>query len=342
MAKAQTSNGRVRKAMRRIKDAYRADSDPWIVGYSGGKDSTAVLQLVYRALSRLRHYHKPVTVVYCNTGVEIPCASRLALKALREFRRECREQELPIQTAVVRPRLSERFFAKVIGRGYPPPTDKFRWCTDRLITRPVFDLLRKKRHQRAAVVVGVREDESSTRSLTLQENPHEADFWRQQRGYVSRRLFMPILDFTVKTVWHLNLASGGPKSLRTPQLADLYADASGCPDRRARNGAPCVDARFGCWTCTVSKHGVTLRNLINAGRKELSSLLDFRLWLEAERDNPRYRWRRRRNGDPGPGPMTMRWRRKALDKLLAAQRLSGISLIGDDEVSLIRQMWRQE
>lgn len=36
-----------------IRELYSADEVPWIIGYSGGKDSTAVLQLVWNAMKGL-------------------------------------------------------------------------------------------------------------------------------------------------------------------------------------------------------------------------------------------------------------------------------------------------
>ena len=37
-----------------IKYVYRSDNRPWIIGYSGGKDSTTVVELVYDMLLSLR------------------------------------------------------------------------------------------------------------------------------------------------------------------------------------------------------------------------------------------------------------------------------------------------
>jgi DNA sulfur modification protein DndC len=130
------------------------------------------------------------------------------------------------------------------------------------------------------------------------------------------------------------------RSLRADQVADLYASASGeCPTVRDVKGAPCGKARFGCWTCTVAKHGLTLRNLIASGHDNLEPLLAFRLWLEQSRSNPRYRRTKRRNGTVGPGPMTLPWRRLALMKLLAAQEKSGLELVSGDEVAAIQGEW---
>jgi DNA sulfur modification protein DndC len=335
-------NQKLSSAIERIESAYVGDDQPWVVGYSGGKDSTAVLSLLFAALARVRAATKPVTVLHCDTGVDIPCATQLARKALRSFDRQCQDHGLPVSTVTVRPPVAERYFAKVLGRGYPPPTDKFRWCTDRLAINPVSSFLKGNGHSHATVLLGVRRSESAARSLTLKENAQDDPFWSRQKKHSSRRLFMPIVDFSVDDVWDANLAPDAPPSLLGRDLADLYAHASPCPESRRPDGAPCGNARFGCWTCTVAKHGVTLRNLIRSGRTFLGPLLSFRVWIEEERAKARNRWRRRRNGSPGPGPMTMRWRRRALDRLLQAQEESGQKLISKDEIRMIHKLWRRE
>ena len=158
---AVTSASGIECAIQRITNAYETDPNPWVLAYSGGKASTAVLKLLFIALSGTRRLHKPVAVIYCNAGVEIPCASALALEALDAFRTECKQHSFPLETVVVRP-LKERFFVKVLGRGYPPPTDRFRWCTDRLAIDPVSAFLKDEGHRRSTLLPGVRERESAT------------------------------------------------------------------------------------------------------------------------------------------------------------------------------------
>ncbi len=295
---------------------------------------------MFQSLLRIQEHHKPVTIIYCDTGVEIPLAAALARQALNDLQREAHDFGLPIAVRILSPLIKERFFVRVIGRGYPPPTDKFRWCTDRLRIDPVSQFLQSENVKSATVVLGVREAESATRSLTLHENATEHRFWKRQRGETSRRLFMPILDYSVRDVWLANLLIERPRSLRAKDVADLYANASGeCPAVREVRGAPCGKARFGCWTCTVAKNGVTLRNLIASGYHNLKPLLRFRLWLEKGRSNPRYRRSKRRNGAPGLGPMTLTWRRMALEKLLRAQQDSGLQLIELEELGAIEKEW---
>jgi DNA sulfur modification protein DndC len=267
-------------------------------------------------------------------------ASALARRALKGLTREAKAFDLPISARILRPQLEERFFVKVIGRGYPPPTDKFRWCTDRLRIDPVSRFLESEKLGSATIVLGVRESESATRQLTLGENRTKNRFWKRQRGIGNRRLFMPIINYSIHDVWLVNLLVDRPRTLRAKEVANLYAEASAeCPTVRDVTGAPCGKARFGCSTCTVAKNGVTLRNLIAHGEHRLEPLLQFRLWIEKERNNPSNRWAVRRNGGPGPGPMTLKWRRVALRELLRTQEQSGLSLIDSEEIAAIHREW---
>ena len=36
-----------------IEYVYKSDKRPWVIGYSGGKDSTTVVELVYKMLLKL-------------------------------------------------------------------------------------------------------------------------------------------------------------------------------------------------------------------------------------------------------------------------------------------------
>jgi len=199
------ANRLISKAILRISKEYQFDNNPWFVTYSGGKDSTAVLRLIFQGLLNVNSYHKNINIIYIDTGVEIPYASKLAEKVLYDFKIECKHNKLPISITVIKPELSERFFVKVIGRGYPPPTDKFRWCTDRLLIRPLNKFLKKENFEDVTIVLGVRINESATRNLTLKESKYGEYFFRKQKGYSSRKLFMPILDFDIEDVWATNL-----------------------------------------------------------------------------------------------------------------------------------------
>ena len=56
-----------------VQSLFLADDIPWVIGYSGGKDSTATLQLVWYALAELPDWQrtrKTVHVISTDTLVE--------------------------------------------------------------------------------------------------------------------------------------------------------------------------------------------------------------------------------------------------------------------------------
>ena len=57
-----------------IKSLYLSDDRPWVVGYSGGKDSTSLVQLIFYALMELKKENrtKGVHIISSDTLVEIP------------------------------------------------------------------------------------------------------------------------------------------------------------------------------------------------------------------------------------------------------------------------------
>ncbi|MHC4132495.1 MAG: phosphoadenosine phosphosulfate reductase domain-containing protein [Planctomycetota bacterium] len=171
-------NTKISRAIKRVLESYRSDNNPWIVGFSGGKDSTAVLKILFNALTDTKKHHKKVNIIYSNSGVDIPCMAELSMNVLKKFQKECDDYKLPININIIKPELSERYFVKIIGRGYPPPTDKFRWCTDRLLIRPLNKFLKQSEFQNETILLGVRRDESSARNLTLKESKNGEHFER--------------------------------------------------------------------------------------------------------------------------------------------------------------------
>ena len=117
-----------------IQNLYLADDIPWVVGYSGGKDSTATLQLVWFALKELskEQLHKPVHIMHTNTLVESPVVSQWAHKSIETMQKIADKEGLPFETHILTPAVDQTYWVNFIGRGYPFPRKKLRWCTDRL------------------------------------------------------------------------------------------------------------------------------------------------------------------------------------------------------------------
>jgi len=116
-----------------IQALYLADEVPWSIGYSGGKDSSAVVQLVWMALSGLKEeqLHKPVYVMTTDTMVENPIISAWVERSLDMMGEQAKKQGLPILPNLLKPSVENTFWVNLVGRGYPAPRHKFRWCTDR-------------------------------------------------------------------------------------------------------------------------------------------------------------------------------------------------------------------
>ena len=106
-----------------IKYVYKSDERPWVIGYSGGKDSTAVVELVYKMLLSLPNDQrkKNVYIVSSDTLIENPLI-KIYLNKMNKLLGEAAEKdELPIISTMVTPSANNSFWANVIGRGFPTP-----------------------------------------------------------------------------------------------------------------------------------------------------------------------------------------------------------------------------
>ena len=127
-----------RCSIEEIRALYTADDVPWIIGYSGGKDSTATLQLVWTAIADLprEQRRKNIYVISTDTLVENPIVAVWVAKSLDVMRSAANEQEVPFCPHRLTPTIRDSFWVNLIGRGYPAPRHKFRWCTYRLKIQP--------------------------------------------------------------------------------------------------------------------------------------------------------------------------------------------------------------
>ncbi len=325
--------------MQLIVKEYQRDDTPWYIGYSGGKDSSALLVLTFNALLTLKEYHKPVTIVYCDTGVEIPTITDYVYQTLDHLEKESFKYNLPFIIKVAKPKLDDRYFVKVIGRGYPPPTNIFRWCTDRLRINPINTIIDKNRN--AIVLLGVRNGESAERDKIISKHSTNVDYYLNQKTSSKVKIFSPVLNYTVKDIWSTIKFNPIPESINYKVIGTLYKDAGAeCPVFRETKGTPCGKGRFGCWTCTVVRKDKSVDSMVKNGYDILEPLHNFRNWLIEFRDIKKYRCSYRRNGQIGLGPITLEGRRVILEKLLYAQEASGLDLISDEELAKIKNLWQ--
>lgn len=310
----------------------------WIIAFSGGKDSTAALKIVLAAHERASRTPKRMTLIYCDTGVENPILDDYAKRLLRQMRTEfSASQFLDVKCLKAPP--EDRFFVRLIGRGYPPPTNSFRWCTTGLRIRPVSKFIAANDPANTVVVLGLRSSESQQRDRSLSRSDDR--YWQKQReGRGDYDLFLPIVDLDVPEVWDAVFALNRPRCVNARELETLYRDASGeCPVIRAPQAPPCASGRFGCWTCTVVRKDKSAQKLIGSGYAELEPFLSFRDWLARIRNDPERRWPVRRNGGHGMGPLTLEARREILNRVDQLEAQTRTLILDSDERGLIARLW---
>lgn len=327
------------KTIDNIQCEYLKNQLPWSLAFSGGKDSSALLKLVYLALEQLKAKSKPVTIIYCDTGVEIPIIRSFVIKTLDDLSKEATENNIPFRTQVVCPPLEDRYFTKIVGRGYPPPSFKFRWCTDVLLIKPI------KRYigygdGPSVILLGTRKHESTERDRVLSRYKTNHDYYFYQANNKNIIIYSPIIEYQVSDVWDVLDKESKPVSINTKKLQILYS-ILGSGNANGLNGTDIYKAkgRFGCWPCTVVRHDRAVESLIRDGEESLVPLFEFRNWLVGIRNNPSYRLKYRRNGDSGLGPFTIDARKEILDRLLDAQSKTKWGLISDKEIEYIENQW---
>lgn len=341
-----------------IAEAYKSDDRPWIVGFSGGKDSTALLQMIYYTIARFpsNQKKKPIYVLASDTRVEIPAIAKRIEKELRAIQLSAERDGLPITTQLVYPTLNDTFWVNLVGRGYPSPNIYFRWCTDRLKIKPISAFIQNvvSRAGDVVVVLGARKSESATRAQTMSRHEIIGNRFRPHVSLLKAWVYTPIEDLSSNEVWTYLLQVPSPWNGNNRELITLYKNASGeCPLVIDESTPSCGHSRFGCWTCTVIDKDKSISALVEAGGYELAPLLELRNYLKDIRDKEGYRYNHRRNGATplrrgtseimlNTGPFTHEVRVDILQRLLQAQNESGITLIEGDELSIIQEIWTRE
>ncbi len=337
----------VSDALTSLEELYFADNRPWIIAYSGGKDSTAVLQLVFNLLLLLGDKaSKPVVVLSSDTQVEAPNVVSYVLTTLARIQQAAEMEKIPLTTSLVRPLPKEGFWGKLIGKGYPPPSRWFRWCTSNMKIKPsrrAIDEITRK-FGSVILLLGTRISESSQRGRTMQAREINSRGLNPHHEIPNALVATPIAAWSTEDIWEYLSTSKCPWGGDHRFLMSLYRQASGgeCPVIFDLNTPSCGGSRFGCWTCTVVKEDKSLQGFVRSGEEYLQPLVEFRNWLIELRDRPGYRSEVKRNGNAGPGPFLPSARQEILDQLLSLEKQTGLSLVSDQELVYIQQEWSME
>ena len=353
-----------------LKALYRETGwIPWVVGLSGGKDSTALTMLLLETIEALPppvRARKKVFVTCVNTLVEAPPVIDHVHAFIARLQDYVRDRELPVEVVELQPESDQTFWVNLIGRGYPTPYREFRWCTDRMKVRPAKRFIDERLDIFGSppvvhFLLGTRFDESVARQATMDANTN-----------LGSDLHAHGTILTPRSPAHRNVDDGRRVGLLKPGWArggtnpflDINQSWRCCTRMR-----PAVNARwsttraskpgrsrFGCWTCTVVDVDNSLREMIATGgerydSQRLGMLADFRDDLMAERNLPENRVQGRnrqgrvlvkRDGSMGVGPYTMAYRADVLERVKALQEEVGQELITTEEVQHIQRIWLEE
>ncbi|NOH71882.1 DNA phosphorothioation system sulfurtransferase DndC [Vibrio pectenicida] len=312
-----------------VQRVYCADNRPWVIGYSGGKDSSAIMSLIYMALLGLEkeQRHKPVFVVSSDTLVETPVVVNHIKDSLAAIQKGAERDVLPISCHKVVPESDQTFWSSLLGKGYPAPTRSFRWCTERMKIDPVSDFIKSKVSQfdEVIVVLGSRSQESASRAQVIAKHKIDGSRLARHTTLANAFIYTPIDTWAVDDVWkilrlcHLetketplgtrniwkddyDLEWENPWGGKNLVLWNLYKDSSGqgeCPMVIDETTPSCGNSRFGCWTCTVVTKDRAMESLIQNGEEWMAPLLEFRNKLAMTTDpanKAEFRNHKRRTG----------------------------------------------
>jgi len=301
----------------------------WIITFSGGKDSTSSLIISLEAAITFKGKVERIDIIYSDTTVEIPTINGYAKDFLKSLKKNPHLNGVDFHTHIVRPPIKDRYWVKLLGYGYPPPHQKFRWCTHRLKIRPVENKLKRYfKPDQTLIITGVRYGESQDRDKRLALSCSRGGecgqgLWFQYSDKLKVGYLAPLIDWTSCDVWDfINFVAPG-HGFPTTELNKIY------------NGH---DTRFGCWTCTVVRQDRAMERTIEQPEwAHLAPLAEFRnyIWQETRNANTR---QLRDNGMPGR--LKISTRKKLLKRLVNIQSSTKISLIDDQEIEAIKGIWK--
>ena len=351
-----------------IEDQYLEEdryNRPWIIGFSGGKDSTVLLMLTWLAMQKAReegHELKRNVYVVCNdTMVENPIIEEYVSDVLVKIQNAALEQALPISVHTTTPEIEDTFWCCVIGKGYPVPNNAFRFCTEKMKIKPTSTFITNQvdADGEAIVLVGTRLSESQARARSIRR--HEIKGHRLSKHPLNPNTFTyaPIKELYLEEIWWTIKSIPSPWGFDNKILLNIYLDASAddyeCPVVVTDDShASCGQSRFGCWICTVVKEDKSMTALINHGVEWMKPLLDFRNRLVENRNVSELRCSTRRNGQSAvdetghnQGNYTMEYRIQLLRELLTIQRdtqqfRSSVDLITSQELIAIQVIWYRD
>jgi DNA sulfur modification protein DndC len=282
---------------------------PCIIGFSGGKDSTVLLTLVWLALLEIKKNNPTATLkqqvyVVCNdTMVENPVIEEYVTTVLQTIQKAAKEQQLPITMKTTTPQIEDTFGSCVIGKGYPVPNNSFRFCTEKMKITPTSTFITSQvaADGEAIILIGTRLDESQQRAKSIKKHDIKGRRLSKHPLNPNTYTYAPIKELMLEEVWYIINTIPSPWGFDNQILLKIYMDASAddyeCPTVVTNDSHhSCGQSRFGCWICTVVKEDKSMSALIKNGVTWMQPLLDFLNRLVENRNISENRSETRRNG----------------------------------------------
>ena len=321
-----------------ICKVYLSDNRPWILGFSGGKDSTCMVQIIWDALARLKpsQVTKKIFIISSDTLVESPKIVEQITKTLDMIEQAAQNISLPIKTNLVRPKVQDSFWVCLLGKGFPAPSNMFRWCTERLKIRNADRFIKERvsEYGEAIIVLGTRKDESGSRNQLMNLYEIKGSLLSRHSKFPQTYVYTPVRDFTATDVWTYLLQNPNPWGAKNRDLLALYqnAGASECPLVVDSNTPSCGNSRFGCWTCTVVENDASMKNTIESGEEWMQPLLELREELKDTQDPEKRKQVRALKRRDGKMKLVDEMRQKAFQERIEKSRAEhGISVTDESD-----------
>ena len=319
-------------------NAYGERYPHWAIGYSVGKDSTATVAFVLWALAAGKvKAPESLHVLYADTRQELPPLQAAAMRILDLVRERGHDAQ------VVLPAMDDRFYVYMLGRGVPPPKNRFRWCTPQIKIEPMHAALagiREATGQKLLMLTGVRLGESAVRDARIavscsKDSGECGQGWFQVATPESiADTLAPLLHWRLCHVFDWLYFENDRHGFDTSGIAAVYGED---------------DVRTGCVGCNLASRDNALERLVKQAEWEhLRPLLELKP-LFAELTMAKHRKRKaepemRQDGQWAQnvqrlGPLTMEARAYGLERIKDIQSRARVDLVNEEEEARIRDLW---
>jgi len=376
--KIEETKFHINTAIELLEYYYLNDNRNMCIAYSGGKDSTVLIYLVFLMLKSCMKKNtflkeKIIHIINSNTLAELPPLLNHIQTSLSSINSYAKKFKLPIKVHEVIPEVKDTLNVQLLGVGMPPPSNSFRWCTDKLKVNPIDTKIRELFPSGEFIsVIGTRKDESFDRALRIEKLSISGTNLKINNRYPNASNLMPIENWTTKDVWQY-LFDQKENIVDIDFLWKLYSDASGKKGNEcsfvAAGGKDidegkigCGVSRFGCWQCyMVRDTDKSLDGLMNSGYEKIEFYKEYRDWFwkltqqgwEITRDSYNHRTQIRDMYNKGgednikygmtmPKGLTLKIRKQSFKRLLKLQKKLDEEIITKYEIIEIQKRWLLE